>query len=81
MYQNLAPNTLVEHPNGILHFNGMMEEKAGVSNLNERSWSNFWTGWRKPPLFMIISTGCRLPASTSWPSSAREITPRVASSR
>ena len=36
MYQNLAPDTLIEHPEMILDFNGMMEEKAAVHKLNEK---------------------------------------------
>ena len=36
MYQNVAPDTLVEHPEMILNFNGMMEEKAAVHKLNEK---------------------------------------------
>jgi len=35
MYQNVAPDTLVEHLEMILNFNQMMEEKAAVHKLNE----------------------------------------------
>ncbi|MCG6878220.1 MAG: hypothetical protein LJE96_03595 [Deltaproteobacteria bacterium] len=37
MYQNLAPDTLIEHPEMILDFNRMMEEKAAVHKLNEKA--------------------------------------------